>query len=62
MARGAQLREREAASSFGGIRVGLLGAALCAGLAPLRILGGLFAVIDFGRVVHDYLKDPAVWG
>ena len=35
-------------------------------LAPLRILGGFFAVVDFdlnfGRVVHDYLKDPAVWG
>ena len=35
-------------------------------LAPVRILGGFFAVVDFdlnfGRVVHDYLKDPAVWG
>ena len=32
----------------------------------VRILGGFFAVVDFdlhfGRVVHDYLKDPAVWG
>ena len=35
-------------------------------LAPVRILGGFFAVLDFdldfGRVVHDYLTDPAVWG
>ena len=35
-------------------------------LAPVRILGGFFAVVDFdlnfGRVVHDYLTDPAVWG
>ena len=54
------------ASSFGVIRAGLLGAALCAGLAAVRVLGGFFAVVDFdldfGRVVHDYLKDPAVWG
>ena len=35
-------------------------------LAPVRILGGFFAVVDFdldfGRVVHNYLTDPAVWG
>ena len=35
-------------------------------LAPVRILGGFFAVVDFdlnfGRVVHDYFTDPAVWG
>lgn len=35
-------------------------------LAPERVLGGFFMILDFdlhhGKVVHDYLRDPAVWG
>ena len=35
-------------------------------LAPKRILGGFYAVLDFdlnfGKVIHDYLRDPEVWG
>lgn len=35
-------------------------------LAPKRVLGGFYAVFDFdlhfGTVIHDYLRDPEVWG
>lgn len=35
-------------------------------LAPKRILGGFFTLLDFdlgfGKVIHDYLDDPEVWG
>jgi acetoacetate decarboxylase len=35
-------------------------------LGPTRVVAGHFGVFDFdlghGRVVHDYLQDPEVWG